>query len=138
MPPNVFPTKPEYEQFLYAVVGQFQAVRQSTLHFFTTSSHAGLVRGSVYFQNGLELRVVEVIDFAAGELLDYSYTVFRGNERILWYDPQPHPNDPTLAATFPHHKHEPPDIKHNRKPAPGISFESPNLPKLIAEIGQLS
>lgn len=49
-----------------------------------------------------------------------------------------HPNDPTLAATFPHHKHEPPDIKHNRSPAPSISFDSPNLPKLIAEIGELS
>ena len=81
---------------------------------------------------------MEVIDFASSELLDYSYTVYRGGERLLWYDPQPHPNDPTLAATFPHHKHEPPDIKHNRRPAPGISFDSPNLPKLIAEIGQVS
>ena len=138
MPRSVFPTKPEYEQFLYNVVGQFQVVRHSTLHFFTTSSQAGLVRGSIHFHNGLELRVVEVIDFAAGELLDYSYTVYRGGERILWYDPQPHPNDPTLAETFPHHKHEPPDIKHNRRPASGISFDSPNLPKLIAEIGQVS
>ena len=138
MPRSVFPTKPEYEQFLYSVVAQFPAVRQSTLHFFTTSSQAGLVRGSVHFHNGLEIRVGEVIDFAAGELLDYSYTVYRGGERILWYDPQPHPNDPTLAATFPHHKHEPPDIKHNRRPAPGIRFDSPNLPKLIAEIGQVS
>jgi hypothetical protein len=27
-----------------------------------------------------------------------------------------------------------PDIKHNRVPAPGISFEQPNLPFLIEEI----
>ena len=26
---------------------------------------------------------------------------------------------------------EPPDIKHNRRPAPGISFRVPNLPILI-------
>jgi len=29
--------------------------------------------------------------------------------------------------------HEPPDIKRNRKPAPGISFTAPNLPTLIAD-----
>lgn len=29
--------------------------------------------------------------------------------------------------------HEEPDIKHNRRPAPGISFTAPNLPKLIAD-----
>jgi hypothetical protein len=38
-----------------------------------------------------------------------------------------------LASTFPHHLHELPDIKHNRKPAPGISFDAPNLPTLIAD-----
>ena len=137
MHPSVFPTKPDYEQLLYSLADRFPAVRQSTLHLLTTTSRAGLVRGTVQFHNGLELRVVEVIDFAAGELLDYSYTVFRGSDRILWYDPQPHPNDPTLAVTFPHHKHEPPDIKHNRQPAPGMAFDSPNLAKLISEISRL-
>jgi len=53
---------------------------------------------------------------------------------FTWYDPQPHPNDPTLASTAPHHKHVPPDIKHHRIPAPGLSFGSPNLPLLIEEI----
>ncbi len=47
---------------------------------------------------------------------------------------QPHPNDPTLASTLPHHKHVPPDIKHHRIPAPGLSFTKPNLPFLIEEI----
>jgi len=46
----------------------------------------------------------------------------------------PHPNDPTLASTYPHHKHIPPDIKHNRIPAPGLSFTQPNLPFVIEEI----
>ena len=61
-------------------------------------------------------------------------------ERLLYmlpeqypYDPQPHPENPDLASTFPHHHHEPPDIKHNRRPAPGISFQAPNLPTLIAD-----
>ena len=91
------------------------------------------LRGSLIFQNGLELRVFEYLDLTDGELLSYSYTVFRDEERIRWYDPQPHPEILELAATFPHHLHKPPDIKHNRKPAPGISFEAPNLPTLIEE-----
>lgn len=82
-----------------------------------------------------------------GELLDYSYTVFQGEERVRWYDPQPHAETPELASTFPHHRHGPPDttvpeaqrsgIKHNRRPAPGISFRAPNLPTLIADCVEL-
>jgi hypothetical protein len=53
---------------------------------------------------------------------------------LRWYDPQSHPDDPTLAETFPHHIHEPPDIKRNRKPALDISFDTPNLPGLIQQI----
>lgn len=47
---------------------------------------------------------------------------------------QPHPDDEGLASTHPHHKHVSPDIKHNRIPAPGLSFSGPNLPFLIEEI----
>jgi hypothetical protein len=68
--------------------------------------------------------------------------VERQGERLYWYDPQPHPNDPSLASTFPHHKHVPPDpstgsgqsIKRHRIPAPGIAFDHPNLPVLIEEL----
>ena len=35
------------------------------------------------------------------------------------------------------YKHVPPDIKHNRIPAPGMSFIRPNLPALIQEIEAL-
>lgn len=54
-------------------------------------------------------------------------------EKIRWYDPQPHPENPALAVTFPHHRHDPPDIKYNRVPASGIGFDAPNLPQVIAE-----
>jgi hypothetical protein len=54
-----------------------------------------------------------------------------------WYDSQPHPSDPSLAATDPHHKHVPPDIKNHRLPAPELSFTRPNLPFLIQEIEQM-
>jgi hypothetical protein len=56
---------------------------------------------------------------------------------LYWYDDFPHPEDPLLAATFPHHKHVPPDIKHNRIPAPEMSFIRPNLPVVIQEVEEL-
>ena len=80
----------------------------------------------------------EEIDFDAGIITSYGYEVYRGEERLYWYDDFPHPNDPTLASTMPHHKHIPPDIKHHRIPAPGISFDRPNLPFLLHEIEEVS
>lgn len=123
----------EYERLIYALPQEHPDIVSSSLHLYTISSGAAVVRGSIYLRNGLELRVRETVDFVAGRINDYAYIVFRGQERIRWYDPQPHPENPALASTFPHHVHEPPDIKHNRKPAPGIDFDSPNLPTLIAD-----
>ena len=40
-------------------------------------------------------------------------------------------NQPTEVG---HHKHVPPDIRHHRIPAPGMSFVVPNLPGLLREI----
>jgi len=67
----------------------------------------------------------------------YSNEIWRSKELLYWYDSQPHPNNPSLQSTHPHHKHIPPDMKHNRIPAPELSFSSPNLPTLIAEIEAL-
>ena len=131
-------SRPDYEQWLYAIATTYPSVQASTLHFFTTSASTAAITGSVFFRSGHELRVSEVVDFAAGEILDYGYEVWLDGEKLYWYDPQPHPNDPTLASTDPHHKHVPPDIKHHRIPAPGLSFDRPNLPLLIEEIERLT
>lgn len=128
-----FPPRQAYEQFIYSLPATHPEIQSSTLRLYPHSPTTCFVRGSIWFRNGLELRVFEYLDFSDGELLDYSYTVFQGEERIRWYDPQPHPETPELASTFPHHRHEPPDIRHNRRPAPGISFQAPNLPTLIAD-----
>jgi hypothetical protein len=77
------------------------------------------------------------LDFDAGLIISYGYEVYRGTERLYWYDDFPHPEDPLLATTFPHHKHVPPDIKHNRIPAPEMSFIRPNLPVVIQEVEEL-
>ena len=133
-----FPPREAYERFIYSLSDVHSEIRSSSLHLYPNSPTTCFIRGSVWFQNGLELCVFEYLDLSDGELLDYSYTVFQGAERIRWCDPQPHPGVPELTSTFPHHYHEPPDIKRNRRPAPGISFAAPNLPTLIAEIARLS
>jgi len=135
-----FPSRAEYERLVYGLVDD-PRVTGSTLRLYSTSTLTAILEGSVHLRNGLELRIIEVLDFKAGRIQHYSYTVFRGAEKVRWYDSQPHPENLELAATFPHHRHEPPDtstgsvqrIKHNRRPAPGVSFQAPNLPTLIAD-----
>lgn len=126
-------SRADYENLLYSLVERNPEISASTLRLYSNSTTTALVRGSAHFHSGLELRVLEYLDLTDGEILDYSYTIFRGEERICWYDPQPHPELALLASTFPHHRHEVPDIKHNRRPAPGITFQAPNLPTLIAD-----
>jgi hypothetical protein len=57
------PSRPEYERFIYSITNVFPVIEKSTLHFFSTSATAGMLRGMVWFRNGLKLKVVEVIDF---------------------------------------------------------------------------
>jgi Family of unknown function (DUF6516) len=133
-----FLSRADYEALLYALPQQFpHAILVSTVRLYSTSALTARIVGSIHFVGGVELHVAEFIDFLAGQIRDYSYTVYRGVEKIRWYDPQPHPDTPELASTFPHHRHEPPEIKRNRRPAPGISFDAPNLPTVIADILQL-
>ncbi|MFN8483841.1 MAG: DUF6516 family protein [Anaerolineae bacterium] len=113
------------------------AVLASTLSVWSVSPYTGVAEGEVFFAQGFRLRMREELDFDAALITSYGYEVDRNDERLYWYDDFPHPKDPTLASTFPHHKHVPPDIKHHRIPAPSLSFTRPNLPLLIAEIEAL-
>lgn len=124
----------EYSRFVAETLGQ-PNVKSTTVAAWSDSPYTGIAEGEVLFANGLRLRMREEMDFSAGLIISYGYEVYRGDERLYWYDDFPHPNDATLASTFPHHKHIPPDIKHNRVPAPGLSFTKPNLPAIISEIG---
>ena len=129
----------EYEIFIYGIRETFPAILSSTLRILRTGPASGRLVGILIFPDGLRLDVAELVDFDAGylEILQYGYVVWKGDERLYWYDSQAHPHDPTLAATHPHHKHIPPDIKHHRIPAPELSLAKPNLPFLIREIEQL-
>jgi hypothetical protein len=128
-----FPSLQEYEWLIYTLPQQHPEIMLSSVHLYTTSHGTAMVKGSIRFHSGLELRVFEIVDFVAERISDYSYDVFRGKECIRWYDPQPHPGIPDLASTFPHHLHDLPGVKRNRKPAPGIAFQSPNFSTLVAD-----
>jgi len=123
-----------YSRFIYTIADHFPSVKRAALVLKPVGSTIGEMEGELEFENQVVLRVHEVIDFSAGTLTYYSYTIYQEEQKLYWYDPQPHPGDPTLSSTYPHHKHVPPDIKHNRIPAPGLAFDQPNLPFLIHEI----
>ena len=132
-----FPSQTDYELLIYTLPQDYPDIISSSIHLYTTSRGTAVIRGNIRLRNGLELRVSEVVDFVAGRISDYSYAVFRGAARIRWYDPQPHPEVSELSATFPHHFHEPPGIKCNRRPARGISFTEPNFSTLVADCATL-
>lgn len=127
-------TQQEYELYIYSIPSLYPQVEKSTLVFVRTGRYLAKIAGEIFFKQNIRLRVLQVVDFGRSEIFRYSYTVFRDQELLYWYDPQPHPHIPSLADTHPHHKHVPPDIKHNRITAPGLSFAQPNLPFLIQEI----
>jgi len=136
MPDNPLNSLNNYSQFVAALLNR-PAVKHSTIAVWSESPYTGVADGEVFFEHGFRLRVREELDFDAALITAYGYEVYRRDERIYWYDDFPHPDDQSLASTHPHHKHVPPDIKHNRKPAPGLSFTQPNLPAIIEEIEEL-
>lgn len=144
------------EQFLYTLPARYNQIQSSTLRYISSGAYFGRVEGLLRFETGLILCVIEYVTFLPrGEIEQYRYEIshphsqgqslavsdaeycaihYAAKEKLYWYDSQPHPDDPTLASTYPHHKHIPPEIKHHRVPAPGLSFTEPNLPRLIQEI----
>ncbi len=110
------------------------SIVRSTVIVWSDSPFTGIAEGEVFFSNGIRLRMREELDFDAALIASYGYEIYRGVERLFWYDDFPHPEDASLASTFPHHKHVPPDIRHNRIPAPNMSFSRPNLRGVISEI----
>ena len=134
-----FRTPEDYELYLYTITEQFDSVRTSTITFIRLGSTLARVSGELSFTNGIRLVVRErIIYHRLPIVIDwYGYEIYRGEEKLYWYDSQPHPDDVALQNTHPHHKHIHPDIKHNRVPAENLSFFQPNLPALIQEIESL-
>jgi hypothetical protein len=133
----VLPSFEDYCTQIARLPDQFPAIISSTLTAYTIGPFAAEVEGQLTFAGGYVLTVWELLDLDSRTIRSYSYELDRAGERVWWYDPTGHPDDPALAATHPHHKHISPDIKHHRIPAPEISFTRPNLPFLIRQVEQL-
>lgn len=125
-----------YSRFVSEVLDRYD-IEKTTVMVWSSSPYTGTAEGEVFFKDGIRLRMREELDFDAELITSYGYEVYKDEVRLYWYDDFPHPNDASLASTFPHHKHIPPDIKRNRIPAPDIDFSYPNLPFLIQEIEEL-
>ncbi len=130
----------DYELFLYTLAEQFPSVRRSTVTFVRLGATLARVSGELFFDRDIRLIVRErILYHRLPAVIDwYGYEIWQGERKLYWYDSQPHPDDPVLQSSDPHHKHLPPDIKHHRVPAPEMSFSQPNLPALIREIEGLS
>jgi hypothetical protein len=135
---NPLRTPEDYELFLYTLSDQFPVIIRSTVTFIRIGATLARVAGEILFENGFRLIVRERILFdRLPAIIDwYGYEVWRGDEKLYWYDSQPHPDNPALQSSDPHHKHIPPNPKQNRIPAPLMSFTQPNLSVVIEEIAK--
>lgn len=136
MTKNPLESLADYSRFA-AELSDRPLVESSTISVWSASPYTGVAEGEIFFRRGFRLRMREELDFGSGLITSYGYEAYRGEERLWWYDDFPHPHDPSLASTFPHHKHVPPEIRRNRIPAPEISFVSPNLKFVVREIEEI-
>jgi hypothetical protein len=123
-----------YEILIYSLQERYPEDPAFYFGLATIGATLTKLEGQVIFADDVVLDVWELITFESGRIRSYSYEIYRASEKLAWYDPFEHPHIPELASTYPHHKHVLPDIKHHRIPAPGMSFEQPNMPTLIEEI----
>jgi hypothetical protein len=132
-------TPEDYELFIYSLPEQYGSIRQSTVTLVRLGSTMGRVAGEIHFDREFRLVVRERILFERLPVVidGYGYEVWRGAEKLFWYDSQPHPQEAALQENHPHHKHIPPNLKHNRVPAPQMSFSRPNFAILIEETEKL-
>lgn len=129
----------DYELFIYTLAERYSSIQSSTLVFERRGSTLARVAGEIMFERDFRIAVRErvVFDRLPAYIEWYGYEIWQGDQKLCWYDSQPHPDDPALQSTHPHHKHVSPDIKHNRIPAPTMSFTRPNLPAVIREVEQV-
>jgi hypothetical protein len=124
-----------YETYVYSVQDLSSHIQSSSLIFIRRGKSWAEVKGSIAFGLDIILEVREVLYFTSENVIQkYSYVVKKESTILYWSDSQSHPDASDLQSTHPHHKHIPPDIKHHRIPAPGLSFKEPYLTFIIHEI----
>lgn len=137
---NPFQSLRDYEEFVYTLKQSFPFITETNLVVARRGKRIATLQGEILLENGCRINVKERLSFDEGPVVieDYGYEIWHKEKRVAWYDSQPHPQDPSLASTHPHHKHIPPDIKHNRIPAPNMSFERPNIGVIISKLQELN
>jgi hypothetical protein len=129
----------DYELFIYSISNLFPEVQKSTITLVKRGTSLARVSGEVYFKDDYRLVVRERLLYHCSPILIewYGYEIWKEDQLISRYDPQPHPDETSLQISFPHHKHIQPNLNRNRIPAPSMSFNNPNIPFLIQEIKDL-
>ena len=91
---NPLRTADDYELFIYEIKERFPAVRRCTLTFVRRGSSLARVAGELHFDRDVRLVVREriVYDRQPALIDSYGYEVWKGNEKLYWYDSQPHPD----------------------------------------------
>ena len=112
-----------YSEWVYALANRHPFVTRSTLVLIPIGATLARLEGCLECFQGLTVEVWELVDFSKQQIRTYSYEIYRHGEKVCWYDPWAHPEIPALAATFPHHRHLPPNLRENRVPAPGLRFD---------------
>ena len=154
---NPLSSPDDYATFIHDLPNRYPSlIKCSSLVYIPLGVKIGKVMGMVLFDSTIILCVQEFLNFELHVIEGYGYEVtqsqttidalpqaeeyckasYPGKDKLYWYDSFPHPNDPSLASTHPHHKHIHPNIKRNRIPAPDLTFTAPNLPFLIEEVEQ--
>jgi len=136
---NPFQSLRDYEEFVYTLQQGFPSIKSSNLVVIRRGQRVAILQGELTFAHGYRLVIKERLSYDADTVVieSYGYEIWHNAEKVAWYDSQPHPDDPRMTSTHPHHKHIPPNIKRNRIPAPEMSFTHPNLDVLIQEIQEL-
>jgi hypothetical protein len=136
---NPFQSLRDYEESVYTLKQRFPFINWSTLVVVRRGKRVATLQGELTFSQGYRIAIKERLSFDEGPVVieDYAYELWKKGDKLSWYDAQPHPKQQSLARTHPHHKHIPPDIKHNRVPTYNMSFTEPNLPALIREIEKM-
>jgi len=131
----------DYELFIYTLADRYPLqITRSTIILVRVGATLARVTGDIHCHNNIRLVIRERLsgDRLSLVINSYGYEVWSGPEKLYWYDSQPHPDDPALHCSHPHHKHIPPDLKHNRIPAPDLSFTRTNISFLLEEIKKLA
>jgi hypothetical protein len=124
-----------YSLFIAALVNR-RTVLRSTVTVWSDSPYTGIAEAEIFCRR-TEARLREELDFEAGLITSYGYEVYRGEERLYWYDDFRIPgSDARLDVPTP--QACPAGDQAEPGSAPGLRFDGPNLQVLVSEIDTLS